>query len=358
MGEFNIGARWDENPFVFFGEGELIGGGLEKVAPPNPIKAIYENLAPLIIRSPPAKRYPQEPSGVAGFNILTDPLSALMPTSAVPDPIIGITTQRKMRPTVQGKEGLATHLNILVDTSGSMMGPENYGDGGAQCYGYTPSGYGLGGEDIAKIVIAMMVGQASLSGDTFSLFSYANSAKVVWEGPSQDYSGCLDYILADYSPKDPNRPFMASGGNQMSDGLNLIYETVGMYDFDQAVTVVITDGTFVTESSARNQCMNSGYPHTDETIRKMGPLFYVVIGSAMDEYNMGSDTNAKSQCDQTVEAFQSVLKEKYNRNMDGCVLGFNILVGDDGNFTDFAGSLVDMARVNSGDSDITPCPRL
>ena len=94
----------------------------------------------------------------------------------------------------------------------------------------------------------------------------------------------------------------------MSAGLTLIGETMGQYDFDQSVTVVITD--------------------------------------------------SKSNCDQTVEAFQNVLREKYGRSMDGCVLGFNILVGDDGNFTDFAGSLVDMARVNSGDSNIAPCPRL
>ena len=301
MGEFDVGARWDENPFVFFGDGELMDAGLSELAPENPVKAIYENLAPLIIRSPPAKRYPQEPSGVAGFNILTDPLSALMPTSAVPDPIIGITTQRKMRPTVQGKEGMATHLNILVDVSGSMYGPEAYT--GAQCYGYTKDGYGLGGEDVAMIVVAMMIGQAGLSNDSFSLFAYNTSASVVWDGPSQDYKGCLDYILADYGPTDANRPFSPGGGNQMSAGLTLIGETMGQYDFDQSVTVV-------------------------------EPLLT------------------------KPELKRNVLREKYGRSMDGCVLGFNILVGDDGNFTDFAGSLVDMARVNSGDSNIAPCPRL
>ena len=356
MGEFDVGARWDENPFVFFGDGELMDAGLSELAPENPVKAIYENLAPLIIRSPPAKRYPQEPSGVAGFNILTDPLSALMPTSAVPDPIIGITTQRKMRPTVQGKEGMATHLNILVDVSGSMYGPEAYK--GAQCYGYTKDGYGLGGEDVAMIVVAMMIGQAGLSNDSFSLFAYNTSASVVWDGPSQDYKGCLDYILADYGPTDNNRPFSPGGGNQMSAGLTLIGETMGQYDFDQSVTVVITDGTFTDDRWAANQCLNDDYTYSDEYIRKMGPLFYVVIGSGLDESNMSDDPDSKSNCDQTVEAFQNVLREKYGRSMDGCVLGFNILVGDDGNFTDFAGSLVDMARVNSGDSNIAPCPRL
>lgn len=344
MGEFNVGERWDENPFVFFAEGELINQGLERVSPPSPIRAIYEQMAPLIIRSPPAKRYPQEPSGVAGFNILTDPLSALMPTSAVPDPIIGITTQRTMRPTVQGKEGMATHLNIVVDISGSMSNPEN----GGTCYGFAPSGFPLGGVDVALVVVAMMVGQASLSGDTFAIYEYNTGANVVWEGPSQDYSGCLDYLLADYSPGDRNRPFAPGGGTNMGAGLNLLGQTMGQYDFDQSVTVVIGDGSYPSTDRVRSEILEPSYEYNDRQIREMGPLFYVIIGSeAMEE-----------QANLAVKNFKTTLRQEYGKNMDGCVLGFNIVVGEDGNFSDFAGTLVDMARVNSGDSDITPCPTI
>lgn len=346
MGEFGGNEKWNENPFVFFAEGELINQGMEKMSPPNPIRAIYENLAPMIIRSPPAKRYPQEPSGTASFNILTDPLSALMPTSAVPDPIIGLTTQRTMRPTVQGKEGMATHLNIIVDTSGSMLGPESYE--GATCYGYSPQGFALGGEDIAMIVVAMMVGQASLSGDSFAIFSFNRGAKVVWEGPSQDYSACMDYLLAPWSPGDANRPFAPSGGTDIGAGLNLLGETMGEYDFDQSVTVVITDGSFTNTNQAKNQILNTAYTYNDNQIRAMGPVFYVIIGAETTE----EDTEA------SITSFQEALKQNYGQPMDGCVLGFNIVVGEDGNFADFAGTLVDMARVNSGDSDITPCPRI
>ena len=106
MGEFNIGERWDENPFVFFEQDELVNAGLERLSPPSPHRAIYEELAPLLLRSPPAKRYPQEPSATKAWDVLIDPISELMPTSAVPDPVIGLTLQRTMRPTVTGKEGL------------------------------------------------------------------------------------------------------------------------------------------------------------------------------------------------------------------------------------------------------------
>jgi len=346
MGEFGGNEKWNENPFVFFAEGELINQGMEKLSPPNPIRAIYENLAPMIIRSPPAKRYPQEPSGTASFNILTDPLSALMPTSAVPDPIIGLTTQRTMRPTVQGKEGMATHLNIVVDTSGSMSGPES---GGGVCYGYSPQGFGLGGEDIAMIVVAMMVGQASLSGDTFAIYSYNRGAKIVWEGPSQDYSACMDYLLAAWSPNDPNRPFAADGGTDIGAGLNLLGQTMSGYDFDQSVTVVIGDGSYDTVGSVRAEIF-ANYEYTDREIREMGPLFYVIIGADNDTLRIQAET--------AVRNFKTALTEEYGQPMDGCVLGFNILVGEGGTFANFAGTLVDMARVNSGDSDITPCPRV
>ncbi len=345
MGEFNVGEKVAENPFIFYEEEELINQGLERLSPPSPHKAIYEKLAPLLLRSPPAKRYPQEPSGTKAWDVLIDPMSALMPTSAVPDPIIGLTTQRTMRPTVTGKEGLATHLNIVVDVSGSMGGPEN---NGGLCYGYAPSGFGMSGEDIAIVCCAMMISQAALSGDSFAIYSFSRSANVVWEGPSQDYSGALEYILGNYSPTDTTRPFAVGGGTSIQSALDLVGTTLEGYEFDQCVTVLITDGSFSSTHAADTAIFNHAYTYNDEQIRQMGPLFYVVLGSPLD----------KARSDLSVQSFQNALKEHYNRSMNGCVMAFDVVVGEDGNFTDFAGTLVDMARVNSGDSEIAECPRV
>ena len=346
MGEFNIGERWDENPFVFFEDEEMLNKGLEKLSPPSPYRAIYEKLAPLLLRSPPAKRYPQEPTGTKGWDVLVDPVSALIPTSAVPDPVIGLTLQRTMRPTVTGKEGLATHLNIIVDNSGSMGGPES--ERPYCCYGYAPSGYGLGGEDVAIICCAMMIAQAALSGDSFSIYRFAKSAQVVWPGPSRDYSACLDYILGDYSPTDRNRPFAPSGGTRMDAALNLVGETMEGYEFDQCVTVLITDGSFRNVRNAQSQIFNAGWKYNDEGVRTLGPLFYVILGSPAT-----ADESKKS-----VESIQEALKQHYGKSMDGCVMSFDLVIGEDGNFEDFAGTLVDMARVNSGDSELESCPRI
>lgn len=345
MGEFNVGEKVAENPFIFYEEEELINQGMERLAPPSPHKAIYEKLAPLLLRSPPAKRYPQEPSGTKGWDVLIDPMGALMPTSAVPDPIIGLTTQRTMRPTVTGKEGLATHLNIVVDVSGSMGGPEN---NGGTCYGYAPSGFGMSGEDIAIVCCAMMISQAALSGDSFAIYSFSRDAKVVWAGPSQDYSGALEYILGSYSPNDDTRPFKVGGGTKINKALNLVGTTLEGYDFDQCVTVLITDGSFSSVSVVDSQIFDSAFQYNDEQIRRMGPLFYVVLGSPF--------TKEKSKA--SVLSFQESLKTHYKRSMNGCVMAFDVVVGEDGNFTEFAGTLVDMARVNSGDSEIAECPRV
>jgi len=86
----------------------------ERKEMPNPLRALYEEVAPLLLRSPPSERYPQEPTGRKEWDILTDPLSELIVTSAVPDPVIGLTLQRMMRPTIEGKEGLATHLFMAM----------------------------------------------------------------------------------------------------------------------------------------------------------------------------------------------------------------------------------------------------
>ena len=103
---------------------------------------------------------------------MTDPISELILTSSVPDPIIGETLQRTMRPTVEGKEGLATHLNILVDKSGSM------GDG--LYYGISNTGYPMAGYHLAQICCAMMIAQAEIAKDTFAVWAFNGGSEVVW----------------------------------------------------------------------------------------------------------------------------------------------------------------------------------
>tara|TARA_Y100000996_G_scaffold413072_1_gene400513 strand:+ start:2444 stop:3472 length:1029 start_codon:yes stop_codon:yes gene_type:complete len=342
MGTFGSGERYDDNPFVFFVSDEYIVDPQQRQEMPNPLRAMYEDLAPLLLRSPPSKRYPQQPTGMKEWDILTDPISELVFTSAVPDPVIGQTLQRVMRPTVEGKEGLATHLNILVDCSGSM------GDG--YIYGVTKSGFPLAGYHVAQICTAMMIAQAAISKDSFAVWGFNRGGFPVWPGgtnqPAQNHKEAIDFFLAQV----PNgeSPFPARNSTNLANGLNKVGEDLRDYDFDQSVTVAIMDGSWGSVSSV-NADIFANNEFNDEDLRKQGPLFYVIIGSPYDQDTL----------DTTVRVFREALTKHYGQDMSGCVLDFALVIGEDGNMEDVGGALVQMAQINAGiATDLKPCPRI
>ncbi len=339
MGSFGSGERYDDNPFVFFMSDEYIINPQQKQEMPNPLKAMYEDLAPLLLRSPPSKRYPQQPTGMKEWDILTDPVSELVFTSAVPDPIIGTTLQRVMRPTVEGKEGLATHLNILVDCSGSM--------GEGTIYGVSPSGFPLAGYHIAQICTAMMIAQAELAKDTFAVWGFNSNGFEIWKGPSQEHKRAIEYFL-DEVPSAQS-PFRPANSTSIRGGLNQVGKDLKDYDFDQSVTVVILDGALGSVSAANKELLNTSLTYNDEHLRKMGPVFYVILGSPYVQDAM----------ENTARVMREALSNHYGREMEGCVLDFYLQIGEDGNMQDFGGALVEMAQVNAGlHTNLKPCPRI
>lgn len=340
MGEFGGGERYGDNPFIYFEASEYLVQPQQKNEMPNPLKAMYEEIAPLLLRSPPSKRYPQQPTGMKGWDILTDPLSELVFTSAVPDPILGETLQRVMRPTVEGKEGLATHLNILVDCSSSMGSGSSW-----VCYGVTPLGLPLYGYHLAQICTAMMIAQADLSKDSFSVWGFANGAKSVWDGPSKDHENALEFFL-DLVPSG-SAPFSPSGGTNMAAGLDLVGHDLVEYDFDECVTVVILDGAWTTYDKAKGQLFSS-LEFNDEDLRKRGPVFYVTIGSPANQ----------EKIDESNGYMKQALSAHYDKDMDGCCITFILKGAEAGsNLMEFGGELVKMAQVNSGiATDLKPCP--
>jgi len=324
MGDFSTGdVLVKENPFIFYEESEKKIETGKRSDYPNPLKAIFDDLAPLLFESEPSTRYPQELSGVKGFDILNDPLSALMVSSAVPDPVIGLTTQRRYRPTVQGEMGLSTHMNLLVDHSGSM-------DVNSMCYGYAQDGTPLGGVDVATIAAGLMVAQCGIAKDTFSVFEFDHSADVVWEGPSGDHKGFLDWIFSDFI--DESRPFAPKGSTTLQTGLKLMYDSMEGYDFDQTVSCVIIDATL-----DKGQ-WKSSIKEYDPKLRALGPLFYILIGASVGE--LGKQLlKSKKQLDE-------VLFEMYKTDMSQFTFDFAVTMGEDGTLKDFAGTLVEISSMN------------
>jgi len=359
MSSFDGGARYDDNPFIFMESDEYVENPKAGQEMPNPLRAMYEDLAPLLLRSPPSKRYPQQPSGMKAWDILTDPISELVFTSAIPDPVIGGTLQRTMRPTVEGKEGLATHLNILVDCSGSM------GDG--TYYGTSPTGFPLAGYHLAQIVTAMMIAQAELAKDTFAVWGFDSGTYRIWEGPSGEHDRAIDYFL-DLSPQESS-PFKPNGTTHLYLGINKIGLDLADYTFDQSVTVILLDAAwddknevrrqlFATHDSSRKKEMQ----YTDRQLREMGPVFYVVIGSPYtDDGTVSGVDGEEGEMDKTIRLMREVLTEEYKQNMSGCVLDFALVVDAEGggNMMEFGGALVEMAQVNAGlNTSLKPCPKI
>jgi len=322
MGDFSTGdVLVKNNPFIFYIENEKKIETGKKQEYPNPLRAIFDDLAPLLFESEPSTRYPQEFSGVKGFDILNDPLSALMVTSSVPDPVIGLTTQRRYRPTVQGEMGLATHMNLLVDASGSM-------DASMMVYGHAKDGTPLGGVDVATIAAGLMVAQCAIAKDTFSVFDFESSGHTVWEGPSGDHKGFLDFIFADYT--ESSRPFAPRGRTNLDAGLKMTYDSLETYDFDQTVTCVIIDAT--------DMDWEQQISRYDPKLRALGPLFYIIIGSSIGALG--------KQLKNARQELEDVLYDMYKTDMSRFALDFGILVGEDGNIQDFAGKLIEIASMN------------
>jgi len=301
MGTFGSGERYGDNPFIIFKSSEYIINPQSPQDMPNPLRAMYEDMAPLLIRSPPSKRFPQQPTGRKSWDVLTDPISELILTSSVPDPIIGETLQRTMRPTVEGKEGLATHLNILVDKSGSM------GDG--LYYGISNTGYPMAGYHLAQICCAMMIAQAEISKDTFSVWAFNGGAETVWPGPSGEHKMAIDYFL-------DNTP--------------------------QRQSPIIMDMAWSDSSSWSRQVFNGDLEFNYRDLEQKGPTFVVFLANPQNAQEVKEGANV----------LKKLLSKDYGRNMDGFVHDFCVTVGADGTVSGFAGTLCDMARINSGDSDL------
>jgi len=332
MGTFGSGERYGDNPFIIFKSSEYIINPQSPQDMPNPLRAMYEDMAPLLIRSPPSKRFPQQPTGRKSWDVLTDPISELILTSSVPDPIIGETLQRTMRPTVEGKEGLATHLNILVDKSGSM------GDG--LYYGISNTGYPMAGYHLAQICCAMMIAQAEISKDTFSVWAFNGGAETVWPGPSGEHKMAIDYFL-DNTPQRQS-PFSPSGGTSLATGIDRMCSDLQNYNFDQCVNIIIMDMAWSDSSSWSRQVFNGDLEFNYRDLEQKGPTFVVFLANPQNAQEVKEGANV----------LKKLLSKDYGRNMDGFVHDFCVTVGADGTVSGFAGTLCDMARINSGDSDL------
>jgi hypothetical protein len=337
MSSFTERATWTENPFVFQTQEELPSGVPIEVDAVPLHKALYDKLVKLVIPSPKSKTDPWSDKGRREWRPGYDPVTKLDPTTVAPGLIEGMPLQSRRRKEPQGEGGKATFLNLIVDVSGSMASPMN----GGQSFGYY-DGLPLGGEDLARVVTPLMIRMAKQNGDKFQVVRFGSHANIDWPGPATDYDDAIAYYTNSSTGSDSARPLAGTESSTNTEaGLRLTRMEMERYleqenlEVKSAVTIVISDGAFNYGS-----CVGGGYPHSpDGWLRQYGPVFYVFI--APDEGSM----------DGNVLGLQTQLKAAYGSTIGckHCVVSFAPKVGQGGNVSDFAGSLVEMCQANAGE---------
>lgn len=315
-----IGRNYERYTYAFAVSGQMELGTFASKPMGNLFRDLFKEIGPKLIRLPHATRFPLEPKGQKGWSELVDPISLLIPESAVPlGPISPDTRQRKLIRVQTGKRGIASHLNIIVDTSGSM------GDG--TTYGFIQSSDGRtvpgGGRFSTRWVAQLLIAQAKQLGDSFSLFTFAgNTVRSITRGASRSYEEAInwlnseddDFVLPNGGTDLASLPFPSGGGTPLDKGLAACASTMNQNrrKIAGALTIAICDGEpngglrCILNGGSRNDYVKSwkdnGEPEYDRDYnpnndprlflndaylrRNFGPVLYVMVGGTDDESGM------------------------------------------------------------------------
>jgi hypothetical protein len=347
MSQIADSAEYKNNPFIFFGQTDFDGTEGLELDLPNPLRAIYERLVEFCLLSKSRDKSPYSMKGKAAWTPF-DPISQLDPASIVPGIIEGMPTKPRKRREIIGEPepGLATFLNIIVDSSGSMD----------SSYGHTPDGYPLCGLDLARFAAALMVGQAQINDDRFAIYAFASTAAIVWDGPAggpdqQDvYEECVEWLLGLYSSGRELFPNLGGGTNPQ---LGMQIAAKEMQDFmtqtdlgvKSCVTVVISDGMFDESSVFNTPIEGSGGMGCDEWFRQYGPVFYIYISESID--NTSDDPLAGTFSGQAA-SLRKALQRYYGLDdeCDGCIYSFGINASSYQQIEAVGGTFSEMVAMN------------
>ena len=334
--------EWELQPFGGVSASDTSTSDFTSEAFGNMLKDLFKELAPKLIRIPHATRRPQELKGQKAWSELVDPVSVLIPETVAPlGPISPETRQRKWKPSLRGKKGISSHINILVDCSISMTDDDFY----ATLIDKDNRVIEAGGRFCVRFVACLLIEQARVLGDSFSLFTFNNGrVRQITNGPSRAYKEAIEYLYTTddlYENEQADMPFMANGGTPLGIGLAGV---ASMMDKNRrnlrgALTFVLCDGqpneglgTHLNDphrsahTVSKNALFNSsssrsyaeswdeeGYPNyardyrgdplDDEFIRKhFGPVVYIIVG--------GESNIAQNQ--DLAQSFNMTLQNHYN----------------------------------------------
>jgi len=263
----------DDDPYVWQQQGQIDQGDPQEVDFENPARAFFDGMADFVKELD--EEGTQSPEGTVAY-VLGQSMGELIESTTGPNPAIAIgageAQATSIQQSFQGTEGYNTFVQLIMDKSEGMNAPAG-----------TFNGLSLRKCDLARALAAIMVEQARGCRSYFAIYSYDSAGYVEWAGPSNDYDGALDFLLASNSTAFiPGGEALQSAGMQYAlDGMRGGIQTDDgtTVPIDRAVTIAFSDSCY---DWARQHWMALDWQTNeplDKLLRAYGPVFYVGVGS-------------------------------------------------------------------------------
>lgn len=297
---------WADNPFTFSVSRQVP----DVVGSPVPVKRILRDLFDKIkakfMRMPPAKITPLEPVATTQWTPEMGMGQTLTDRFAPNPAFIGLPLRRKDIETTQGTKGFNTHYQITIDQSGSMH---------SEAYTDPETGVSLHRGLVCRLATACLINQASLNMDSFTVFTYNDTGKILWPlpdgGPSFEYEEAVEFLTSDGVStihnavtgagtlgrwSDSNDLLNAldaavpDGENNEASAFEIMIDNVKENDINGLITVFITDGDNLSGPLKEYSTASDNKPF-DEWMRQFGHLFYIIIRSPSEQRTMDNYVN-------------------------------------------------------------------
>ena len=343
-------SGWADNPFTFSITHGITPAEPQPFGMSNFLKDFFEKLKAKYVRVPPSQIESEEDIGSEGWRPELGMSGAKLDTFA-PDPgFLPITQKRKPLITHHGVKGFNTHYNIMGDQSASMRASATEFEG-KECDRTL----------VLRLAASCLIKQASFNMDSFTLYSYNDMGKVLWNlngEPAYNYEDCIEWLTADSISKVWNivennkgstdtawrtegsqnnminclAPYVPDGNNNENSAFDVMIENCQKHNITGMITVFLTDGDELADTSERHFRYKSGQSGPngtgwwrggtgafnpdnvtdegkkmignksyDQWLRQFGHVFYIIL----------RDQKEQIAIDRNVEAIESHLMGLY-----------------------------------------------
>jgi len=294
---------WADNPFTF-AQSRSIPIVDSSPVPLKPLlRDLFDKIKAKYLRMPPAKINPLEPVATTQWSPEMG-MSQTLADRFAPNPaFIGLPLRRKDIETQVGTKGFNTHYNIMIDQSGSMRRTATTYEGNSLHRGL-----------VCRLATANLISQAKLNLDSFVVYSYNGTGKIVWPlpagEPSFDYDEAVDFLTGDgvkqlWNPIEMGGKISAwdtptnnivnaldaivpDGDNNEANAFEIMIENTQKHDIGGSITVFITDGHNLKGPLEESSSVSGGksFDNWFRSQNALNKVFYIILRDAGEQATM------------------------------------------------------------------------